>query len=319
MALLIIPGCQKHIIEPVTEPNTGRDTASNHPPIASAGADKYLYLPDNTIALDASASRDPDNDIISFIWKYISGPASYTIMDSSAKQTSVTNLIAGEYDFGITITDTKGAIGKDTCHISVLTPPLLGLSVSVSPIYSLLNLATNSEVLSAGAYLTNNTIPNLVNKQWRKISGPGNYLINSPSAMETLVSGLTSGVYQFEFKASDVNGLVDSAQTTVSVVDLSTPNQDTIITNQSWTVDVTGFGCNYIQLNLDQYIPAGTPVKKVPIKPDCVGSWTEVFVTSVNTNNDDYSYLIFNAHYLEVYWCQGGCNTIDTPDIKIVY
>ncbi len=49
----------------------GKD--KNKPPIAIAGADETIILPNNT----GSGSTDPDNNISSYLWTKISTPSSF--------------------------------------------------------------------------------------------------------------------------------------------------------------------------------------------------------------------------------------------------
>ena len=46
----------------------------NQPPIAKAGVDKIIKLPNDSTMLDGSASTDPDGRITEWIWKKIAGP-----------------------------------------------------------------------------------------------------------------------------------------------------------------------------------------------------------------------------------------------------
>ena len=290
---------------------------NNRPPIANAGLDKIIVLPVNMITLDANASTDPDNNLSTYTWKKITGPVTFTIQDSTSIQTTVTNLSSGEYRFELTVTDSKGATAKDTCSVLVLAPQLY-LYVSVNPSYSLLMANGNTTIVLSGSAWLNGLPANIVSMEWKKISGPGSYTINSPSSFETLVTGLTTGVYQFQLKAISVNGLSDSSRVTVSVIDPLSLNQEIILKNQHWNIGL-GFACNYLFIDLDQYIPPGTPVKKFFIKPDCTSVWNELVTVSANTNNEAYSYQILNGHFLDVEWCNNGCNYADTPDLKIIF
>jgi len=303
---MIAEGCTP---EPIGPENGG---GNNRPPVANAGPDKTIILPVNVITLDATASTDPDNNLSTYNWEKIAGPASFTIANPSVIQTDVTNLVEGVYEFELTVVDTKGAYAKDRCRVFVIVdrPAATILRVAGGPVYSLITLPINSITLSAQGFLT----ANIVSKEWKKISGPDSYTINSPSSFETLVTGLTTGVYQFQFKATSVNGLSDSSRATVSVIDPLSLNQEVIIQNQQWIIG-GGFTCHSLDIDLDQYIPLGAPVKKVFIKPDCTSVWNELVIV----NNETYSYQILNGHFLEVQWCNNGCNYMDTPDLKIIY
>jgi hypothetical protein len=177
----------------------------------------------------------------------------------------------------------------------------LYLYVSAHPSYSLLTATGNTSTILNGSAWINGLPANIASKEWKKISGPVPCMIDSPSSFETLVTGLTTGVYQFQFKAISVNGLSDSSRVTVAVMDPLSPNQEVILQNQQWTIGL-GFACHYLYFDLDQYLPAGTPVKKIFIKPDCTSVWHELVMVSANTNNEAYSYQIL----MDTFWMWNG-------------
>lgn len=95
----------------------------NHPPIANAGNDTTITLPANTANLDGSKSTDPDNNIVSYTWTKISGPASFAITNPNAMQTQVTTLVEGVYLFDLKVTDAGGLFDKDTVQVIVMPEP----------------------------------------------------------------------------------------------------------------------------------------------------------------------------------------------------
>lgn len=96
---------------------------NNKPPIANAGADQTITLPKDSVMLDGSASTDPDGTLTSYKWAKISGPVSSTIINANSSKTSVKNLVAGMYQFELSITDNGGLSAKDTVQITVATGP----------------------------------------------------------------------------------------------------------------------------------------------------------------------------------------------------
>jgi len=94
---------------------------SNHPPVACAGADRAITLPTDTVTLDGSCSTDPDNNISSYQWTKIAGPASVTIANANAAKTQVSNLTEGVYQFELKVTDAGGLFSKDTVQVTVPT------------------------------------------------------------------------------------------------------------------------------------------------------------------------------------------------------
>jgi len=104
-------------------------STTNHPPIANAGNDTTIALPNNSINLDGSRSTDPENNITSYAWTKISGPTSFNIINSNAAQTQLTNLVQGTYQFELKVTDARNLFSKDTMHVLV---NLSGSSTSIS-------------------------------------------------------------------------------------------------------------------------------------------------------------------------------------------
>src|SRR5215213_390360 len=56
----------------------------NSPPVAIAGQDQFIILPTDSVLLDGSNSSDPDGTIMEWRWRKISGPATFSISNSSS-------------------------------------------------------------------------------------------------------------------------------------------------------------------------------------------------------------------------------------------
>src|SRR6476661_8128938 len=110
LLLNFILSCKKD-----TEENTS--PSSNKFPIANAGPDQTLYLPKDSIVLDAANSNDPDGIIAKYLWTKVSGPAAGVIVSPHTSQTIVRSLAEGLYKFEVMVTDNKGASAKDTVQI----------------------------------------------------------------------------------------------------------------------------------------------------------------------------------------------------------
>ena len=76
----------------------------NEPPVANAGADQTITLPDDDVSVSGSASSD-DVAITSWSWTKISGPATYTIVSPTSENTVIENLVEGIYVFRLTVGD----------------------------------------------------------------------------------------------------------------------------------------------------------------------------------------------------------------------
>jgi len=186
---------------------------NNKPPIAIAGPDQVITLPADSVSLDGSSSSDPDGTISEWLWKKISGPASFDIRNSSNEKTVVKNLAIGIYQFELKVTDDKGLFAKDTMMMTVNAtsnrPPVANAGLDQT-----ITLPTNSiTVNGSGSTDPDN---NITSYEWIKISGPSSFNIGNANTVTTQVNNLVEGVYQFELKVTDAGGLFDRDTVQVS-------------------------------------------------------------------------------------------------------
>src|SRR5690606_10940209 len=90
----------------------------NQPPVASAGPDITLTLPDNSATLNGSGT-DADGTIVSYHWDLLAGPATITLSDVDQAVLDVSDLEAGTYSFELVIADDRGATVTDEVKIFV--------------------------------------------------------------------------------------------------------------------------------------------------------------------------------------------------------
>ncbi len=89
----------------------------NVAPIADGGADLTINA-EQTITLDASDSRDPNGDPISFSWRQVAGP-SVVLDETFSLRLEFFPPITGTYTFELTVTDDKGLKSIDNVTIVV--------------------------------------------------------------------------------------------------------------------------------------------------------------------------------------------------------
>jgi hypothetical protein len=109
-----------------TDKDTVRITVnagSGQSPIANAGNDQVITLPDNNVTLNGAASIDAEGPISFYSWLRISGPLSADIANPTQPITSVNNLVTGVYEFELLVTDNSGLSDKDTVRVTV-DPPI---------------------------------------------------------------------------------------------------------------------------------------------------------------------------------------------------
>ncbi|HQY10584.1 MAG TPA: T9SS type A sorting domain-containing protein [Ferruginibacter sp.] len=126
----------------VTDNNgaVGRDTvlitvnAANIPPAANAGPDQVLTLPTNNGTLSGSGT-DTDGTIAGYEWQQLSGPSNNVLSSTNTATTSINNLVEGVYVFELTVTDNKGATGKDIVTVLVASAPSQQTGINDANVY----------------------------------------------------------------------------------------------------------------------------------------------------------------------------------------
>ncbi len=136
-----------------------RTTVANLPPLAAAGQDIGVVLPANAV-MDGTASVDQDGVIVSYKWRKISGPSSYSISDSTAISPVIGNLAEAVYQFELTVTDNLGATGRDSITINVYHSLPAGAQQRI-----LIDVGANA---NAGGTIT--TSPNLNGNTWNNMT-----------------------------------------------------------------------------------------------------------------------------------------------------
>lgn len=189
----------------------------NTAPVARAGADQVLNLPNNQTTLDGTASADAENNIKSYGWRKVSGPSA-TIADSNKPIAKISNLQKGVYVYELRVADHQNAFTVDNVRITVndqVIPPQNqppNARASANP--STITLPVNTVNLSAAA----STDPDgtIASWLWIQFSGPPANIQNA-NGETTSVSGLQAGTYQFRVTVKDNLGAQDVATVNVTV------------------------------------------------------------------------------------------------------
>jgi hypothetical protein len=161
----------------------------------SAGSDKSLTLPTNSIAIQGSVSGTTAS---SYLWTKISGGTASMSGTTSSKLTAY-NLVAGTYYFRLTVKDSKGVSKSDDVKVTVSS------STNKLPIVS-----AGSDKTITQNYLTlvgSASDPDgyIASYQWTKVSGPSCSMSNTTTS-KLFTSKLASGTYYFRLTAKDNKG-----------------------------------------------------------------------------------------------------------------
>ncbi len=169
----------------------------NLPPIANAGGDQTLACTSTAgiiaVTLDGSASRDPDNDLLTYTWRENGD----IIADPTTIPTSEVEFDLGTHTIELTVNDGNGGTDTDVVLIIVgdTTPPIITLN-GVNP----MTLECNAPYTEPGAMVSDACDP-------------------SPSLVITgTVNPNVSGTYTITYTATDARGNSASTTRTVNVV-----------------------------------------------------------------------------------------------------
>jgi hypothetical protein len=197
--------------------------AANVAPVARAGNDITVTLPENKISLSAVSSSDADGTIASYAWAKLTGPSQFIIADAGASFTSVTNLVEGTYTFRLVVTDNKGATDADTIIVKVnpAPPPPNVAPEAQAGQNQTITLPENAVSLNGTSSSdADGTIASYV---WSFVSGPSTYSLTNATKPTANVSDLGEGTYTFRLEVKDNDGATDADTISITVKEEAAP------------------------------------------------------------------------------------------------
>src|SRR5690606_35216598 len=138
----------------------------NTPPLANAGRDKTLTLPENSTYISGAGS-DKDGTIVAYSWTKKSGPSA-VMKNADTYLLLLSELNEGIYVFTLEVTDNKGAKAWDDVKLTVLSAPNLPPTVNAGKDRKI-QLPANSLQLIGSASDPDGQIASYL---WEKKSGP---------------------------------------------------------------------------------------------------------------------------------------------------
>lgn len=210
--------------------------APNTAPVARAGNDTTITLPDNTVNLSGLASSDAEGAISAYAWAKISGPATYAFGTSNASTTTFNSLVEGNYSVRLTVTDAGGVTNSAVVNVHVLAAPVNILPVANAGADKNITLPVNTVTVVGNGTDADGTI---ISYGWSKVSGPATFTIISPSASTTDINNLVEGTYQFKLTVTDNSGGTGISVMTVVVNPAIPPANILPVSNAGTDVSIT--------------------------------------------------------------------------------
>lgn len=216
---------------------------SNHPPVARAGPDQIIVLPLNHVTLDGAGSSDPDNNIVSYRWVKITGPAGSNIANPNSIIMHVSGLVQGSYSFELMVTDAGGLFSKDTVKIAVNSssnnlPPIADAGADQKRTLR----STRIPLDGSGSHDPDGII---MGSTWSQVKGPNSATITHLNLPVSSIVGFVEGIYIFRLEVIDDKGAKDDDTVQIEFV------RDALSGNIIFYEDV--WGCNDLCQDGDVY------------------------------------------------------------------
>ncbi|XP_071592403.1 dyslexia-associated protein KIAA0319 homolog isoform X3 [Heliangelus exortis] len=188
--------------------------AVDYPPIANAGPNQAVTLPQNFITLNGNQSSD-DHEIISYEWS-LSPKSKGKVVAMQGVRTPYLQLSAmqeGDYMFQLTVTDS--ARQRSTAEVTLIVQPENNSPpVAVAGPDKELTFPVESTTLDGSKSQDDQGI---VFYHWENISGPSSVQMENSNKAIATVTGLQVGTYRFRLTVKDQQGLSSASVLSVTV------------------------------------------------------------------------------------------------------
>ncbi|KGL78542.1 Dyslexia-associated protein KIAA0319, partial [Tinamus guttatus] len=186
----------------------------DYPPIANAGPNQAVTLPQNFITLNGNQSSD-DHEIVSYEWS-LSPKSKGKVVAMQGVRTPYLQLSAmreGDYTFQLTVTDS--ARQRATAEVTLIVRPENNSPpIAVAGPDKELTFPVESTTLDGSKSQDDQGI---VFYHWENISGPSSVQMENGDKAVATVTGLQVGTYRFRLTVKDQQGLSSASVLSVTV------------------------------------------------------------------------------------------------------
>ncbi|XP_012577705.1 PREDICTED: dyslexia-associated protein KIAA0319-like protein homolog [Condylura cristata] len=196
-----------------TTANLTVNKAVDYPPVANAGPNQVITLPQNSITLFGNQSTD-DHGIYSYEWS-LSPSSKGKVVEMQGVRTPTLQLSAmqeGDYTYQLTVTDTIGQ--QATAQVTVIVQPENNKppEADAGPDKEL-TLPVDSTTLDGSKSSDDQKI---ISYLWEKTQGPDGVQLENANSSVATVTGLQVGTYVFTLTVRDERNL--QSQSSVNVI-----------------------------------------------------------------------------------------------------
>ncbi|KFO33842.1 Dyslexia-associated protein KIAA0319 [Fukomys damarensis] len=186
------------------------NSAVDYPPVANAGSNQTITLPQNAIILNGNRSSD-DHQIVLYEWSL--GAGSESKEGTGTPYLSVSSMQEGEYTFQLIVTDSSGQ--QSTAEVTVIVQPEDNRPpVAIAGPDKELVFPVDSATLDGSRSSDDHGI---VYYHWEHVRGPGAVEMANGDAAVATVTSLQVGTHHFRLTVKDQQGLSSTSTLTVAV------------------------------------------------------------------------------------------------------
>ena len=195
----------------VTETTVTVREDDDHPPVASAGSDVIIRLPNDTVTLNGNGSRD-DVGILKYEWTQQPDSPPCEMSGERTAYLHLTHLQNGLYIFVLKVTDTSGKTNEDRVMVTVLPPVKTHKTPAPTPAEPLVAVAgadkeldfPNDSTMLDGSKST--SASGIVSYRWEQVSGPEQAKLTGATRKRVHLLGLSPGTYVMKLTITDTAG-----------------------------------------------------------------------------------------------------------------
>ncbi len=183
---------------------------THNPPAGSFTVTPNSAPTGSTVTFDASASSDPDSQIVKYEWD-LDGNGSYETSTGSTPTATKSYAKAGQYQVGLRVTDEAGVSSTTTQTVTV-QDRAPSASFTSSP-----SVAPTGTTISLDGSSSSDPDGTIAKYEW-DLDGNGSYETNTGSTRTASTSFAKAGEYQVGLRVTDDEGVTATTTKTVTVV-----------------------------------------------------------------------------------------------------